>query len=172
MPKSSDQGKGTSTQRLRARRRYRLFLWTAVLGMCFYASSLFAHHLVVSGPASLIMRHGIVSGSLYIHSTLPLRGYTGFACNWHLPHGRKDDWLPGLELVQQGTASEAIVVWLPLYIPLVVVLAGTFWLRYQLVRASALFCSRCDYDLRGNESGICPECGASVLPSKVGKKSG
>jgi uncharacterized paraquat-inducible protein A len=38
---------------------------------------------------------------------------------------------------------------------------------YRLARerddfAAALLCTKCGYDLRGNQSGICPECGTQV----------
>ena len=32
------------------------------------------------------------------------------------------------------------------------------------------FCKVCKYDLTGNLSGICPECGASLTPDKVPQK--
>lgn len=34
-----------------------------------------------------------------------------------------------------------------------------YWFRK---RVAASICHRCSYDLTGNESGICPECGTSI----------
>ena len=31
--------------------------------------------------------------------------------------------------------------------------------REKLLHGQAIACPRCGYDLRGNESGVCPECG-------------
>ena len=62
------------------------------------------------------------------------------------------------------------VVYLPLWIPLVIFAAyPTFaFIRGPLRRwrrRCAGHCVRCGYDLTGNESGVCPECGRPVLRS-------
>ncbi len=42
-------------------------------------------------------------------------------------------------------------------------------LRWRAVWTPTPFCSRCDYDLTGNVSGVCPECGAPVpVPGRGG----
>ncbi len=35
-------------------------------------------------------------------------------------------------------------------------------LRWKMVYDDGLLCLNCDYDLTGNESGICPECGNKI----------
>ena len=53
---------------------------------------------------------------------------------------------------------------LPLWIPFVVVAAPTallFWLD-RCYRFPPGYCRNCGYDLTGNVSGRCPECGESV----------
>jgi len=37
--------------------------------------------------------------------------------------------------------------------------------RRRKARAGLNLCSRCDYDLTGNVSGVCPECGHSLVPA-------
>ena len=59
-----------------------------------------------------------------------------------------------------GVAGKAIK--LPLAIPLVLLLAvtGLSFTRPKLLGST--YCSRCQYDLAGNTSGVCPECGGRV----------
>ena len=53
-------------------------------------------------------------------------------------------------------------------------LAGAFigWLKRRR-RAPPGHCQKCDYDLTGNESGICPECGTKIpgQPKQAGGES-
>ena len=48
---------------------------------------------------------------------------------------------------------------------LMILTSGSIWLRggrRMPFEAAALLCPACDYDLTGNESGVCPECGEAV----------
>jgi hypothetical protein len=52
---------------------------------------------------------------------------------------------------------------LPLWVILVPILASTLWLwRRDWRKPRPGFCRRCDYDLTGNTSGRCPECGMEI----------
>lgn len=51
-------------------------------------------------------------------------------------------------------------------------LFGVWWAYVYVVRYNRSirygYCAACDYDLTGNVSGVCPECGATVvLPSET-----
>gem|GEM_PF-7012270 len=52
---------------------------------------------------------------------------------------------------------------IPLWIPIVAFAALAFYLRPPRPKPGA--CRACGYDLRGNTSGRCPECGGVVHPS-------
>ena len=52
------------------------------------------------------------------------------------------------------------IVWIPFWIPLSVSLLGSFILRPK--RRPPHGCRKCDYDLTGNVSGVCPECGEPI----------
>lgn len=42
------------------------------------------------------------------------------------------------------------------------VIAAIFWCRSIGLKKSPGCCPQCNYDLRGNTSGVCPECGGRV----------
>ena len=57
----------------------------------------------------------------------------------------------------------------PLWCPFLVLLGPTLFLWWRDRRRSrAGHCRRCDYDLTGNTSGVCPECGTEVV-KRVGR---
>lgn len=54
-------------------------------------------------------------------------------------------------------------------------LVGTPFVLLRRARAARRHapgrCNRCDYDLTGNESGVCPECGTKVPPREASPES-
>ena len=59
------------------------------------------------------------------------------------------------------------VLWAVLKPLLLVLPAGAGWAVYQAVRSRSASrglsrCPRCGYDLTGNVSGVCPECGGGI----------
>ncbi|MCP4591532.1 MAG: hypothetical protein GY842_12380 [bacterium] len=50
----------------------------------------------------------------------------------------------------------------PLWIPLLPLSVGTAWLWCRDRKPPPGYCQRCGYDLTGNTSGVCPECGEGV----------
>jgi hypothetical protein len=67
-----------------------------------------------------------------------------------------------------GPISHILI--LPLWVPFVFLLIPTMLLwRRDRQRPRPGFCQRCDYDLTGNVSGRCPECGLEIAePTKLG----
>ncbi len=67
-------------------------------------------------------------------------------------------WLPRLI---HGTISgmQSTHLFVPLWIPLVLIAPPTSWLWYADSRPEPWQCPRCRYDLRGLEGEVCPECG-------------
>ena len=51
---------------------------------------------------------------------------------------------------------------LPLWMPLVALAIPTAILWYRDRQPKPGHCQQCGYDLTGNESGVCPECGTEV----------
>lgn len=54
---------------------------------------------------------------------------------------------------------------LPLWMPMVVFVSLTILASARLRHLHAVRCVRCGYDLTGNESGVCPECGTTIQPT-------
>lgn len=50
----------------------------------------------------------------------------------------------------------------PLWLPFVLVLLPTAFLWHRDPRPLPGHCRKCGYDLTGNESGVCPECGERI----------
>lgn len=87
-----------------------------------------------------------------------------------------DEASPGFQVLRQGgngfcmPEKFALAMWgmrfgiLPLWIPFLIVLVPTlvlFWRERRGVRPCR--CQSCSYNLTGNTSGVCPECGTPIL---------
>ena len=76
--------------------------------------------------------------------------------------GGRVSWFPALKcqwrkvILPMRRANDGIYV--PLWIPLVIALIPTIWLWRGSRQILPGVCS-CGYDLTGNVSGVCPECG-------------
>lgn len=102
----------------------------------------------------------------YLAATVPSRG--GFECvalSSHLPRGRALRWLPTLSWRK---ASERTYVFtnLPLWIPAFVADCAAAYFHRKARPARPRVCPKCAYDLTSNESGVCPECGTPIPPTR------
>ncbi len=70
-------------------------------------------------------------------------------------------YLPRFKRDLSGTLK-ATTCNIPLWLPLVVVAIPTAILFYRDRRIPPGHCQKCGYDLTGNESGRCPECGRTI----------
>ncbi len=52
--------------------------------------------------------------------------------------------------------------WIPLWIPLLLAGLPTAWLWMRGRRPPPGYCMECGYNLTGNVSGVCPECGTEI----------
>lgn len=108
----------------------------------------------------------IIDGALeteYLHHSI-----APSARGWHVywGYGRFKRVWPGVLHFSWGT--QAI---LPLWLPLVAVAVSTAFLwRRALQRPPLGHCQKCGYNLTGNVSGRCPECGAPVPARSVPRK--
>lgn len=75
-----------------------------------------------------------------------------------LPRVLKWVGLAGCVLLFFGNWYFLIPLWVPLFI--LTLPTGCAWYFYR--RPPFGHCQRCEYDLTGNVSGVCPECGAKA----------
>jgi hypothetical protein len=96
---------------------------------------------------------------------------SGYQPVWRFP-GTRADRSPGIALAADDsfqTTGQLLYIGLAWPIPACLFAVPTallivpFWrLRRLRLRRAAGLCPACAYDLRGNVSGVCPECGTAV----------
>ena len=112
----------------------------------------------------------------YVSAGPPIRVASGWlvtridATNWRERLGNLY-WLPR---VTQGSLPEPgsvwTSVWVPLWMPLIVIVLPTalLWWRDRR-RIPPGHCQTCGYNLTGNVSGVCPECGTPIRQLSKGR---
>jgi hypothetical protein len=73
------------------------------------------------------------------------------------------------EYWQQLTRKDAIA-WNLIFVLLT--LHVWMWIQFMLPARSRILCPICEYNLAGNTSGVCPECGTPVPPDIARRLSG
>ena len=100
----------------------------------------------------------IESGALCVISTTSATTFFAAA-----PPNRRLTWMPSRATEPLGVVRTwAGNTFLPLWILFVVVTVPTFILWRRDRRHPRGHCQRCGYDLTGNVSGRCPECGEAT----------
>ncbi len=74
------------------------------------------------------------------------------------PRGPLFPWFDSI-VTLDGWNMIVIPLWLPL--ACMTILALVLFIRNRARRIQGL-CRKCDYDLTGNKSGVCPECGTQI----------
>lgn len=104
---------------------------------------------------------GVGEGTVYIWKNTNVKTSSGL----HIATSEKTIWLP--QFIQM-TNLWGIVI--PIWIPIVAVaLAYAIDSRYGRFAQVGL-CENCFYDLRGNQSGVCPECGMRIEMSGTAQR--
>jgi hypothetical protein len=73
--------------------------------------------------------------------------------------GVRPTWWPGY-LSEPNVRS----AWVPLWMPLALTSAATAFAWRRHLRPRPGLCPHCGYDLTGNSTGTCPECGTAASP--------
>jgi hypothetical protein len=121
------------------------------------------------GPSRLIEVTSIC-GALQIDNDVPLRDHGKSGVSWYVGyHPSRDEELSfGFAFLSERAASGAarILVEFPWWCPaLIFAIAPILAIRRgyrRFKRDAANCCQNCGYDLTGNVSGVCPECGMKV----------
>jgi hypothetical protein len=144
-------------------RRERLLKWiglvVALLIFCAWVTPLPSWDGLYYRPVkmnSTTYQVSLFHGSLVIKYSEPWSGGTRL----YLPQAPRDQWTPFFGRSNVGRTWVAAV---PLWIPFVLVAVPTavLWWRDRR-RIPPGHCRKCGYNLTGNLSGVCPECGEKV----------
>lgn len=131
-----------------------------------------------AGCAFLLLDSGVVSwnASVWMDSSLHAPPISAFRLGWkdrrRFPKRQSSLWLPTIRFssrqinigVDRKTTARYSYYALPLWIP-ILVLGGLSGRRFYLDRRLRIppgHCKKCGYDLTGNVSGVCPECGTAI----------
>ena len=69
----------------------------------------------------------------------------------------------GLPSTERTLYDDGIEIYTPMWLWCLLLLAPTVWLWWRdRRRVSPDHCQKCGYDLTGNVSGVCPECGSTI----------
>jgi len=128
------------------------------------AGVLFYYPRLVPQYFDRLLSFYLVSGSVGVRITDTVPGFPRYGVSFRNDLHRKRTWgqwtwyqRPRLNRDPSGKDSHLFV---PLWIPFLLVLVPTAYLWYRDWRAIPPgHCQKCGYDLTGNESGGCPECG-------------
>ncbi len=99
---------------------------------------------------------------MFVFFTGPGPDHQGWDLWWGMPghtHGWSSLWRGGIA----GDGSIGIIA-VPLWMPFVLLLLLS-WIAWRMSRRPPPGrCCKCGYDLTGNVSGVCPECGTEIEP--------
>jgi len=87
-------------------------------------------------------------------------------------HRQPIDWRVVFRGPRRARLGTVILWCIPLWIPFVLVAIPTLWLWVRDRRPPTGYCQNCGYNLTGNESGKCPECGVRITILKPMTHSG
>ncbi|MCG8405830.1 MAG: hypothetical protein MI923_11595 [Phycisphaerales bacterium] len=136
-------------------RRFRGILKWAGIGACLtiFATWVFSLHFMLyytEGYSSI----GISGGSLNFVTP------TGYPSGWYLS---ESDGGHGLGLPRSTRFGMKTTFSTPMWLLFILIMIPTAFLMYpDRRRYRPGHCQQCGYDLTGNTSGICPECGTKV----------
>ncbi len=122
---------------------------------------------VSHGQAHMCVHHTNTSPEEYDRLGLPLGWFADpipqLPEGWRYPHPRGLCWPSTDQFSHSAINRTARAYNLPLWIPFVVAVAttGILFLRDRRHYPPG-HCPKCGYDLTGNESGVCSECGTGV----------
>ena len=106
---------------------------------------------VIAAGISLSFVHG---PDVMIFNGSPFVSLDGAAPGWQT-------WWPSLGQTH-GQATKIINAHLPMWLVLLTVASPTAYLFRRDRRPPPGHCQKCGYDLKGNVSGVCPECGKAI----------
>ena len=128
----------------------------SVLIVALWAGSI-GRQIVYTGDSYALEARNCVFRFYYSDTHTNVSGIRGFSV---VSYGFR--WF-GVTLPRIATSGRYTIVQIPFWTFFLAMASPTaiLWYRHHN-RSKPGFCSKCRYDLAGNESGICPECGTKV----------
>ena len=122
---------------------------------------------ILLAVTTLVTTFGYASLTLGSHLFEVSEGAIGFLGNVKTDPAFQLGWLPSFGIIGLPvfTRSPLYFGWnvrLPFWIPFLVVSIPTYILWRRDRRKPEGCCQECGYDLTGNVSGVCPECGSKT----------
>jgi len=133
--------------------RRRIFNLAALLSLVLCAAALLALVKSYVTPYSPRGGGGKIARTVF-HLEL---GTVSFGTGYTIINGN----LPAYGYMSRYVLNLWPVICVAAVLPLAVALRILFQYHRQRLRSSAHHCLTCNYDLTGNISGVCPECGAA-----------
>lgn len=132
-----------------------VFLVISVLLASLFTCSLFSYRIIHAWDYLVVLSSGAVVVNIIHEGGLS-------SLYWILSGGFDWSWDTAINFEYRYNQFITMVN-LPLWM-LLLPTSATSWLFYRRARRKRLIghCPNCEYDLTGNISGVCPECGASV----------
>jgi hypothetical protein len=106
-------------------------------------------------------RIGVIAGALFVYPSGPLHLEDASIGSYSWPWPDRLQFAFGLPQVTLSGWSVNFVA-VPLYWPALLFATAARLCSWRSARPAPGCCRRCGYDLRGNVSGVCPECGQAV----------
>ena len=156
----------------RLRRRWRILKWVglvvSLLMFCPWAApwpfswegSNYNAEVTIPGPRTTTYHIWLFNGTLAFYEQY----YGGPVPTYDIFKIPTDRWTPFFGQAGHGPGRER-TVFVPLWIPLLLVAIPTafLWWRDRRRRIPPGHCRKCGYNLTGNVSGVCSECGEKVI---------
>ena len=143
----------------RGRRTIRLAKWAGV-GLCVliavvtWASKFVAFGYSNPGRVGAFFESGVLQAWWWHRPS-----YGG---SWIFGRADQSDWYGFFPLFAWNWNPPALTVYVPLWLPLILLAPPTYWLFWLDRRKPRPGFCACGYDLTGNVSGVCPECGQGI----------
>jgi hypothetical protein len=151
---------------MRRQRIRRLLLAASVLTGCLLAGSfLVAMQVSCGGLIDIRLDRGFVHTYIAWPAEPGVRSWDRLTWPpkvFFVRHGLppvRECLIPSVGVVSD---AEVLGVAVPLWIPLALCGLGLYWCRWRDRRDPVRRCAKCGYNLSGNVSGVCPECGTPV----------
>jgi len=127
-----------------------LVILAALLGT-FTISLFFRQAYEAPGVAVFAHRGAVTFATYNVHTTKLTLAFDRWGFVW------PSAWYPYRSV---NSPIRALII--PLWMPIAAAAGATFWAHRRIHRFAPGRCGRCGYDLTGNVSGVCPECGQPI----------